>query len=151
MWLTGIMGGVAAFLGLFILFGPEDESVGLGGDLSWRVGDISNAWMYGLLIGGAVFLAGAVAMAVAGRKRMPVASSPLTDLLLHAGIFIAVNALVWIQDLAIGGGIDYALYMTIPWGIGLLIHGTVYALSRNRATPVLIEKEKEREREPQLM
>ncbi len=40
--MCGIVGGIAAFLGLFILFGPEDEYVGLGGDFSWRVGDISS-------------------------------------------------------------------------------------------------------------
>ena len=107
-WLTGIVGGIAAFLGLFIMFGPEDEYVGLGGDLAWRVGDISNAWMYSLLIGVAVVAAAVV------------------DLVLHAGVFTVVNAFVWIQDFAIGGGLDYALWVTIPWAVGLAIHAGVY-------------------------
>ncbi len=125
-WLFGIVGGIAAFLGLFIMFGSEDEYVGLGGDLSWRVGDISSAWMYGLAFGGLALLAIAIFMAVAGRNRPRVESTPLSDLVLHAGVFIAVNAFVWIQDFAIGGGLDYAYWLTIPWAIGLAIHAGVY-------------------------
>jgi hypothetical protein len=124
--LFGIVGGVAAFLGLFIMFGSEDEYVGLGGDLSWRVGDISSAWMYGLLVGGFVLLAAAIFMAVIGRNRPRVESTPLSDLILHAGVFTAVNAFVWIQDFAIGGGLDYAYWLTIPWAIGLAIHAGLY-------------------------
>ncbi len=36
-----------AFLGVFILVADEDQYVGIGGDLSWRVGDISSAWATG--------------------------------------------------------------------------------------------------------
>lgn len=55
-WLLGIVGGISAFLGLFILFAGDNQYVGLDGDLSWRVGDISPAWAYGLLIGGGLLL-----------------------------------------------------------------------------------------------
>ena len=125
-WLLGIVGGIAAFLGLFIMFGPEEEYVGLGGDLSWRVGDISDAWMFGLLIGGFALLGVAVYLAIVGRDRPRAESSQLGDLVLHAGIFTAVNAFIWLQDLAIGGGLDYALWVTIPWAVGLAIHAGVY-------------------------
>jgi hypothetical protein len=124
--MCGIVGGIAAFLGLFILFGPEDEYVGLGGDFSWRVGDISSVWMYSLLVGGFALLAIAVFMAVVGRNRPRVESTPFSDLVLHAGVFTAVNAFVWIQDFAIGGGLDYAFWLTIPWAIGLAIHAGFY-------------------------
>jgi len=125
-WLFGIVGGIAAFLGLFIMFGPVDEYVGLGGDLSWRVGDISDAWMYSLLVGGFALLGIAVSMAIVGRRRPKVDSTPLGDLVFHAGIFTVVNAFVWIQDFAIGGGLDYALWVSIPWAVGLAIHAGVY-------------------------
>jgi hypothetical protein len=68
-WVLGILGAIAAFMGLFIMFAGEDQSVGIGGDLSWRVGDISQAWAYGLAIGGGVLLAIVLALALLGRSR----------------------------------------------------------------------------------
>lgn len=131
-WLLGIAGGIATFLGFFILFGPEDEYVGIGGDLSWRVGDITSAWTYGLLLGGIAALLIALALVVFGprgaRPRREVGD--LDTLLWHAGIFLLVNAFIWVQDIAIGGGVDYAWWVTIPWGIGLAIHGLVYYSTR---------------------
>jgi hypothetical protein len=44
-----------------------------------------------------------------------------------------VNALIWLQDIATGGGVEYAYWITIPWGIGLTIHATAYSFSRGRA------------------
>lgn len=70
-WLLGIVGAIAVFLGLFILFAGENQSVGLGGDWSWRVGDIAAAWAYGLLAGGIVLLLIVLvtALAVVRRRR----------------------------------------------------------------------------------
>lgn len=142
-WFSGIIGGIAAFLGLFVMFGPEDEYVGLGGDLSWRVGDISDAWMYSLLIGGFVLLGIAVSMAIVGRHRPSVESTPFSDLMLHAGVFTAVNAFVWIQDFAIGGGLDYALWLTIPWAFGLAIHAGMYLFGPKPIEATAPKKERE--------
>lgn len=125
-WLTGVLGAVAAFLGFFILFGSENEYVGLGGDLSWRVGDISTAWTWGLLIGGIVLLAGWLYLIIAGRARTPIAATPLGDLVWHLCVFILVNAFVWAQDFALGTGLDYAYLLTIPWAFGLAIHAWMY-------------------------
>jgi hypothetical protein len=140
-WLLGVIGGVAVFLGLFIMFGSENEHVGLGGDLAWRVGDISSAWMYGLLIGGLVCLAGLVYMLFAGRSRTRLPATPRGDLLWHTGVFIVVNAFVWAQDFAISTGLDYAYLITIPWGMGLAIHASRYFLGKRREeeTPVEFE------------
>jgi hypothetical protein len=121
-WLCLIVGGVATLDGLFILFGPEDEYVGVGGDLAWRVGDISSAWMFGLLIVGIGLLAGWLAMIVAGRRMGPVETTPRGEFLFHAGAFIIVNAYLWIQDFAVGSGLDYAYVTTVLWGIGLAFH-----------------------------
>ena len=68
-WISGIIGGIAVFLGLFVLFAGEDHYVGIGGDVSWRVGDISLWWAYGLLIGGLVLLAIVVVLVLQGRRR----------------------------------------------------------------------------------
>jgi hypothetical protein len=144
VWLSGILGGVATFLGFFILFGGEDDHVGFGGDLSWRVGDISLAWTYGLLIGGLVLLAIALTMMVVGRERDRVETTPLADLVWHAAVFIVVNALLWTQDFALGGGLDYAHLMTIPWGIGLAIHAIAYVVEA-RKSPAVKEPAEERQ------
>lgn len=135
-WLLGIVGGIAVFLGVFTLFASDDSSIGLGGDWSWEVGEISTSVTYGLLIGGGILLIVAVAMIAMGRQRVRPAETgdrALTDLLVHAGIFLVVNAFIWAQDIAIGGGLDYAYWITIPWGIGLTVHAVTVIQSRRRS------------------
>jgi hypothetical protein len=130
-WFLGIVGGIATFVGLFILFAGPDQSVGIGGQWSWRVGDISTAWGYGLLGGGLVLLLITGALVASARRfeatRSGIATTNVVNLLWHAGIFLVVNVFLWVQDFAVGGGLDYAYWVTIPWGVGLLIHaGVVY-------------------------
>ena len=135
-WLLGIVGGIAVFLGLFTLFASDDSSIGLGGDWSWQAGEISSAVTYGLLIGGGILLLAAVAMIVMGRHRVkPDARGDraLSDLVWHSGVFLVVNAFIWVQDIAIGGGLDYAYWVTVPWGIGLAIHAVTYYRARGNA------------------
>ena len=153
-WILGIVGGIATFLGFFILFGPEDDSIGIGGDLSWEVSEISSAWTYSLLIGGLVLVAVAVGMAIYDRMQpregVPRVMSARADLYTHAGIFVLVNAFIWLQDIALGGGVSYAYWTTIPWGLGLLAHAVVhfYRSSQEVPTaPMVEEKEKEKEKE----
>lgn len=131
-WTLGIIGGIATFLGFFVAFGPEDEFIGLGGDWSWRVGEVTDTWMYTLLGGGLVMLATTVFMVVAGRSRTHVPSTPFADLMLHLGVFAVVNTFVWAQDAALGGGIDYALWVTIPWAFGLAAHAYGYVSGTRR-------------------
>jgi hypothetical protein len=138
-WFLGIVGGIAAFLGVFILVGGEGQSIGLGGDLTWEVGEISSAWGWGLVIGGAVLLLITLAL-VMWDLRHPRVRPPQTEfagLMSHTAIFVIVNALLWVIDIAAGGGLEYAYWTTIPWGIGLSIHGLVYVFSgreEDRAT-----------------
>jgi hypothetical protein len=86
---AGILGGIGAFVGLFVMFGDKDQYVGFGGDLSWRVGNIEPIVGYGLLIGGVALVVVALALLlVAARQPTVVArSSPLRDLLVHATVF----------------------------------------------------------------
>ncbi len=51
-------------------------------------------------------------------------------LLWHTGFFIVVNAFLWIQDMLLGGGVDYAYWTTIPWGFGLTLHALAYHFAR---------------------
>jgi len=133
-WLLGILGGIGAFLGVFILLADDDQYVGIGGDWSWRVGDISSAWAYGLLIGGGFLLLAALVMLVRGRDRAAQATAADRDqagLWWHIGIFIAVNTFIWVQDIAIGDGVNYAYWITIPWAIGLAVHAAMYGYTRS--------------------
>jgi len=129
-WFLGIFGVIAASMGVVILSAGADQYVGLGGDLSWRVGDIDPAWGYGLLIGGAALLVGAVLLRVAEWRR-GVRSEPSDRavLLTHIVVFALVNGILWIQDIAAGGGLEYAYLVTIPWGLGLMAHVTAYLVS----------------------
>jgi len=132
-WVLGIVGGIAVLMGLFILFGGEDQYVGIGGDASWRVGDIASAWIYGLTIGGGVLLLLTIALVTADVRRPHEMSEErhkeLSGLLWHFGIFVVVNAFLWVQDILVGGGLEYAYWTTIAWGVGLAIHALVYGLS----------------------
>jgi hypothetical protein len=131
-WTIGILGGIGAFVGLVVLFADKDQYVGFGGDLSWRVGDIDPAWGYGLLIGGAALVVVAIwLLAIAARTpRAAAQPSALRDLLVHATVFVVVNAFIWLQDIGMGGGVEYAYLVTIPWGIGLAIHALAYYRGR---------------------
>lgn len=67
-WVFGIFGVLAIFCGFFILLAGENQYLGFGG-ASWRVGDISHAWAYGLFAGGGLLLLGALGLIRAGRRR----------------------------------------------------------------------------------
>jgi hypothetical protein len=131
-----VVGGIAAFLGLFILLGGDDQSIGIGGAVSWRVGDIDPAWGVGLLIGGVLFALVGVLVIIGARSADGAgarpASTPRADLIAHAVVFVLVNAFLWVQDIAIGDGLNYALWVTIPWGVGLAVHAIAYGASARR-------------------
>lgn len=133
-WALGIVGAIAAFVGGFILLGGDNQSIGLGGEVSWRVSEIDPSWGYGLLAGGAALLLIMLGLVVHDHRRATGSSAPssgMADVLTHGVAFVAVNAFLWVQDIAIGGGLDYAYWITIPWGIGLAVHAiTAYREER---------------------
>jgi hypothetical protein len=137
-WLFGILGGIGVFLGLFTFLASDQSSIGIGGDWTWEVGEISTAAKVVLLVAGGLLVLLAIVMAVLGRHRArPVArmDGELSNLVWHAGVFVVVNAFIWIQDVALGGGLDYAYWVTIPWGLGLAAHAVTYARDRRKTTP----------------
>ena len=72
-------------------------------------------------VAGTAATAAAVALPATAQEAFP--SRPVT----------IVNAFLWLQDLATGGGLEYAYWTTIPWGIGLLAHAIAYATTRNES------------------
>jgi hypothetical protein len=146
VWLMGIVGGIAAFLGVFILVAGDDQYVGIGGDLSWRVGDIAAGWAYGLLIGGAVLLLislGTLIVTRRSHRSAQPAGDALSSLVWHALIFTVVNAFIWFQDIVLGDGLNYAYWITIPWAVGLGIHAVTVLFARSNETPT-VESSSER-------
>lgn len=67
-WFGGIMGAIAAFMGAFILLASDTQSVGLWGDASWEVGEISAWWGIGLLAVGIIAVLGVVTSVVRRRR-----------------------------------------------------------------------------------
>ncbi|HSF84452.1 MAG TPA: 2TM domain-containing protein [Acidimicrobiia bacterium] len=58
------------------------------------------------------------------RKRVNDRSS----LLWHISAFVIVNAFLWFIDIAGGGGVQWAYWTTIPWGVGLAFHIAAYLI-----------------------
>jgi len=135
-WVLMVLGGIAAFVGLFILVGGDEQYVGIGGDFSWQVGTIDPLWGGGLLIGGALVLLGGVLLVLRDRGRQSVPgeaeSSPVVDLIMHTTIFVVVNSFLWVQDIVVTGGVNYVVWVTIPWAVGLGIHALTVALAKRR-------------------
>jgi hypothetical protein len=120
----GILGGVALVMGVVVLFAGDEQYVGLGGEASWQVGDIGLAWALGLLAMGAAIILIDVALVRWDRHRSEraVAPSGREDLIVHTAMFVLVNAFIWTQDIVLSGGVNYAWWITVPWGIGLAVH-----------------------------
>ena len=45
-----------------------------------------------------------------------------SGLLWHIATFIIINGFLWLVDVMQGGGVDWAFWITIFWGIGLAFH-----------------------------
>ena len=117
--------------------GPDDQYVGLGGEASWAIGEIGPAWGYGMLFGGVVMLIIAAMLALRDRERRGAGTpeSGWGDVLAHSVAFVLVNASLWIQDIALGDGLNYAYWVTIPWAIGLTAHAVAVYTQQHDAAP----------------
>jgi hypothetical protein len=51
-----------------------------------------------------------------------------TGLLWHAGAFLIINAFFVLIDLMTGGGVNWALWIALPWGFALAFHTLAYAI-----------------------
>ncbi len=132
-WVLAIVGGISAFVGTFILVGGESQWIGIGGEMSWQVSEIDPLWGWGLLVAGVVCIVAAV-IAFRATRGITVEESPGADLAVHAVVFLLVNAFLWIQNVLVSGTIDYALWVTVPWAIGLGVHLLAFLMNRGRAS-----------------
>ena len=137
-WLLAIGGGIAAFIGGFVLVAPSTSTVslGLGGDYSWTVAELGDGWGFGLLAGGLVALIAAwLLLRYDRREGYAHEATPTAVLTGHAIAFVLVNALLWAQDLALGEGLNYAYWVTIAWGVGLAVHAYTVLSQRGHSPP----------------
>lgn len=47
-------------------------------------------------------------------------------LLWHVATYLIINVFLWTLDIATGDGVNWAFWVTIFWGIGLLFHIAAY-------------------------
>ena len=73
-------------------------------------------------------------------------------LMWHIAVYVIVNAFLWFIDLNAGGGLDWAYWTTVPWGIGLLFHIAAYFIEmsgvRERRYEKILAEERAREAQP---
>jgi hypothetical protein len=69
-----------------------------------------------------------------------------SDLMWHVAVYVIVNAFLWIMDFAQGGGLEWAYWATIPWGIGLAFHAAAYFLDESGMRSKRYQKYLEEER-----
>lgn len=63
------------------------------------------------------------------------------DFMGHLGAYVMVNAIVWAIWLMGGGGYPWPIWVTIPWGIGIVSH----AISVYRPPKPITEEDVDRE------
>lgn len=55
-----------------------------------------------------------------------------TALMWHIGVFVVINSFFWILDLVTGaGGLQWAYWITIFWGLALAFHVVAYAVGES--------------------
>lgn len=72
----------------------------------------------------------------------------LTGVLWHLATFIIINGFLWTIDILQGGGVNWAFWITITWGIGLAFHIAWYAIDvsgRSRAYQRFLTEEQAKE------
>lgn len=73
-----------------------------------------------------------------------------SGLMWHIATFVIVNSFLWVIDL-LNGGPEWAFWVTISWGIGLLFHIAAYTIdSRGRGKRYERFLEDERKRTPDV-
>ena len=71
----------------------------------------------------------------------------LVGLYWHIATYLIVNAFLWGLDWVTGGGVQWAFWVTIMWGIGLLFHIAAYIIDDSRFEDRAYEKFLAEERE----
>jgi hypothetical protein len=45
-----------------------------------------------------------------------------TDLMWHVAVFVIINGFFWTLDILTGGGVTWAFWITLMWGLALAFH-----------------------------
>ena len=76
-------------------------------------------------------------------------------LMWHIAAYVVVNAFLWGVDLVQGGGLEWAFWTTIPWGLGLAFHVAAYLLEdsrfKERKYQSFLAEERERDQHNRLV
>ena len=72
-----------------------------------------------------------------------------TDVMWHAATYLIVNGFLWAIDIIQGGGVNWAYWVSVAWGIGLAFHIAAYMLDergfQNRRYQRFLEEERARD------
>lgn len=66
------------------------------------------------------------------------------DFAMHCVAYVVVNLAVWATWALTGGDYPWPIWMTVPWGIGLVLHGLVTFLFDRPVTEATVDRELER-------
>jgi len=76
----------------------------------------------------------------------------LANLLWHAGAFLIINVFFWILDIAGGGGVNWAFWITATWGFALAFHALAYFVDgrglEERKTRQYLDEERQKGSQP---
>ncbi|GAA1470467.1 2TM domain-containing protein [Microbacterium thalassium] len=69
-----------------------------------------------------------------------------TGLLWHVGVYVIINGMLWFLDLWTGPGIQWAFWVTVFWGVGLLFHVLAWFVDGRQVERRLAQHYLEKER-----
>lgn len=69
-----------------------------------------------------------------------------TGLLWHVGAFVIINGMFWFMDLWADPGLQWAFWITVFWGIGLLFHLLAWFIDGRQVERRLAKRYLEKER-----
>ena len=72
----------------------------------------------------------------------------LTGLYWHIAAYVVINIFLWALDWIQGGGIEWAYWVSVPWGLGLAFHIAAYMIDdsgfKQRKYQQFLEEERAR-------
>ncbi len=73
----------------------------------------------------------------------------LTGLYWHLAVYVVINAFLWALDWFQGGGLQWAYWVTVLWGIGVAFHTAAYLIDdsgfKERKYRQFLQEERDRQ------
>lgn len=60
-------------------------------------------------------------------------ANEFTGMLWHIATFLIINGMLWAIDIIQGDGVNWAFWVTLFWGIGVLFHVAYYFIDVSRS------------------